>query len=132
MGVLMIRVFFVLSYELLPKSSDSISFKSLLSKMFLSMLFIMLRKAILEQLKKWWNKWVGVSMSWPQMQIGLSEFRRPCLNLCSWRWLRPSLNLVSYLTLFGLWQLKTLLPYERTNFKSLFLKILKFSELHIF
>ena len=74
-------------------------------------------------------------MSWPQLRIGLNESRKPWLNLCSQRWPRPSPSLVSNLTLnltLGLWQLKTLFPEGRTNFKSLFLKIFKFSELCIF
>ena len=74
-------------------------------------------------------------MSWPQLQIGLNEPRKPCLNLCSQRWLRPSLTLVSNLTLnltLGLWQLKALFPEGRTDFKSFFLNIFKFSELCIF
>ena len=69
---------------------------------------------------------------WPQLQIGLSESRKPCLNSCSRRWLRPSLSLVSNLIPLGLWQLKTLFPEERINFKSFFLKINKFSELRVF
>ena len=69
---------------------------------------------------------------WPQLRIGLSESRKPCLNSCSWRWLRPSLSLVSNLIPLGLWQLKTLFPEERINFKSFFLKINKFSELRVF
>ena len=71
-------------------------------------------------------------MSWPQLQIGLSEFSKPCFNLCSWRCLRPRLNLVSYLTPLGLWHLKKLFPEGRTNSKSFFLKIFKFSGLRIF
>ena len=71
-------------------------------------------------------------MFWPQQQIGLIESRKPCLNLCSPRWLRPSLSLVSNLTPLGLWHLKTQFPEGRINFKSFFLKIFKFSELCIF
>ena len=71
-------------------------------------------------------------MSWSQLQIGLSESRKPCLNLCSQRWLRPSLSLASNLTPLGLWHLKTLLPERRINFKSFFVKIFKFSGLLIF
>ena len=62
----------------------------------------------------------------------LSESRKPCLNLCSRRWLRPSLSLVSNLIPLGLWHLKTLSPEGLINFKSFFLKINKFSELRIF
>ena len=61
-----------------------------------------------------------------------SEYWKPCLNLCLRRLLKPSLNLVSNLTLLGLWQLKALLPGGRINFQRLFLKKLKLSELQIF
>ena len=71
-------------------------------------------------------------ISLPQLQIGLSESWKPCLNLCSQRWLKLSLNLVSNLTPLGLWQLKTLFPEGRINFKRLFLKTFKLSELRIF
>ena len=71
-------------------------------------------------------------MSWPRLQVGLSESRKPCLNLCSWRWLRPILSLVSNSIPLGLWNLKTLFPEGRINFKSFFLQINKFSELLIF
>ena len=73
-----------------------------------------------------------VSISLPQLQIGLSVSWKPCLNLCSRKWLKPSLDLVSNLTPLRLWQLKTLLPEGRINFKRLFLKIFKLSELRIF
>ena len=71
-------------------------------------------------------------MSWPQQQTGLSESRKPCFNLCSRRWLRPSLSLVSNLIPLGLWHLKTMFPEGCINFKNFFLKINKFSELRIF
>ena len=64
--------------------------------------------------------------------IGLSESWKLYLNLCSRRWLKPSLNLVNNLTPLGLWQLKTVLPEGRMKFKSVFLKIFKLSELRIF
>ena len=73
-----------------------------------------------------------VSISLPQLQIGLSVSWKPCLNLCSRKWLKPSLDLVSNLTLLRLWQLKTLLPEGRINFKSLFLKMFQLSKLRIF
>ena len=102
--------------------------------MLLSMFLIIFRivNISLEWLEQWRRKWVDVSILWPQLQIGLSESRKPCLNLYSRRWLRPSLSLVSNLIPLGLWHLKTLFPEGHINFKSLFLKINKFSELHIF
>ena len=55
-----------------------------------------------------------------------------CLNLFSVKWLRTSLNLVCNLTPLGLSHLKTLLPEGSMDFKSLFLKIIRSSVLHIF
>ena len=67
-----------------------------------------------------------------KLQIALCESWKPCSNLCSRRWLKPSLNLVSNSTPLGSWQLKTLLPKGRTNFKRPFLKVFKLSELRMF
>ena len=70
-------------------------------------------------------------MSWPQLQIGLSESRKPYLNLCSRRWLKPTLSLVSNLTLLGL--CNWIMTFEKTasrrmyKFQKLFLK-----DIHIF
>ena len=36
-------------------------------------------------------------------QNGLMQFLKLCLNLCSWRWLKPNLNLVNNLRLKGWW-----------------------------
>ena len=47
------------------------------------------------------------------------------LNLCSWRWLSLSHNLVKYLIPFMLWQPNMLFVVGLINFKILFLKILK-------
>ena len=85
-----------------------------------------------KKLGQWRRKWPDVSVSLPQLQIGLSESWKLCLNLCSRRWLKPNLNLVNNLTPLGLWQLKTVLPEGRVKFKSVFLKIFKLSELQIF
>ena len=85
-----------------------------------------------KKLGQWRRKWPDVSVSLPQLQIGLSESWKLCLNLCSRRWLKPNLNLVNNLTPLGLWQLKTVLPEGRMKFKSVFLKIFKLSELQIF
>ena len=47
------------------------------------------------------------------------------LNLCSWRWLSPSRNLVKYWTPFRLWHPNMLFAVGLINFKILFLKILR-------
>ena len=66
-----------------------------------------------------------VSISSPQLQIefGLKVSWKLCLNLCSRRWFKPNLNLVSN------W-----IPFERTYkyFKMLPLKLVKLSELRMF
>ena len=80
--------------------------------MLLSMFLILFRKVdlSLKQLEQWRRKWVDVSIFWQQLQIGLREFRKSCLNLFPRRWLIPSLSLVSNLIPLGLWHLKTLFP----------------------
>ena len=102
--------------------------------MFLSVLPMIFRKVYLsfEKLGYWRRKWADVSISLPQLHIGLSKSWNLCLNLCSRRWLKPNLDLVNNLTPLGLWQLKTVLPEGRMKFKSVFLKIFKLSELRIF
>ena len=94
--------------------------------MLLSIFLIIFRKVnlLLEKLEQWRRKWVDVSTFWSELQIGLSESRKPCLNLCSRRWLRPNLSLVSNLISLRLWHLKTLFPEGSINLKSFFLKIL--------
>ena len=94
--------------------------------MLLSIFLIIFRKVnlLLEKLEQWRRKWVDVSTFWSELQIGLSESRKPCLNLCSRRWLRPNLSLVSNLIYLRLWHLKTLFPEGSINLKSFFLKIL--------
>ena len=77
-------------------------------------------------------QWADVSISLPQLQIGLSQSWKLCLNLCSRRWLKPNLNIVNNLTPLELWQWKTVVPEGRMKFKSLFLKTFKLSELQIF
>ena len=85
-----------------------------------------------EKLGQWRRKWADVSISLPQLQIGLSESWKLCLNLCSRRWLKPNLNLFNNLTPLGLWQLKKVLSEGHEKFKSVFLKIFKLSEFRIF
>ena len=77
------------------------------------------------------KKWQAVSMSKPQLQIGLSESRKPCLNLWSRRWLKPSRNLVRCLIPLVLKQLYVVLGEDLKNFRILFIKILKLSEFRI-
>ena len=66
-----------------------------------------------------------------QMHIGLRVSWKLFLNLCSRRWLRPTLNLVNNWICLGLWQLSTRFWDDHTNFKMLFLKILGLSDFRI-
>ena len=65
----------------------------------------MLWRVRLSLIKKgqWRKKWVADSMSWPQLNKGCTVSWKPCLNLCSLKWLRPSLSLVISLIPLGLW-----------------------------
>ena len=71
-------------------------------------------------------------MSSPQLQTGLRVSWKLCRNLCSRRWLRPSLNLLINLIPLGLWHLKTEFEDGLKNFKILFLKEEKILEFLIF
>ena len=83
------------------------------------------------KLGQWGKKWHVDSISNPQLQIGLSESRKPCLNLCSRRWLNPRRSLVRYLIPLVLKQLCVLLGEGLINFKINFLNILRRSEFRI-
>ena len=71
-------------------------------------------------------------MSSPQLQLGLKVSWKLWRNLCSQRWLRPNLNLIIYLILLGLWQLKIEFEDGLINVKILFLKAEKVLEYLIF
>ena len=64
------------------------------------------------------------STSQPQVKSGFNVSWKLFLNLCSWRWLGPSRNLVKYLIPLRLWQPNMLLAVGLIDFKILFLKIL--------
>ena len=49
-------------------------------------------------------------MSEPQGQIGLRVFKKPCLNLCSLKWIRPTRGLVKEVVPLLLLALCKLLP----------------------
>ena len=69
-----------------------------------------------------------VSISRPQLQRGFRLSWKLSLNLCSRRWLGPSLNIVTNLIPFQLWHWEILLGEGNINFKILFLKTLKLAE----
>ena len=85
-----------------------------------------------KELGQWRRKRADVSISLPQLRIGLIESWKLCLNLCSRRWLKSNLNLVNNLTPLGLWQLKVVLPEGRMKLKSFFLEMLELFELRMF
>ena len=67
-------------------------------------------------------------MSPPHIKIRFIVSLKPCLNLCSLRWRKPGRNLVNSFIPYGLSISKILLGKGLINSKSLFLKILIFSE----
>ena len=68
----------------------------------------------------------------PQLQKGLIESWKLCLNLCSLRWLKPSLSRDRSFIPLGLWQLHVLLADGLMNDRILFLKVAILSEFLIF
>ena len=68
-------------------------------------------------------------MSLPQQQIGFKQSRKLCLNVWSLTWLKPNLSLVITFIPIELWQLKVLLGFGQMNWKMLFLKKARLSEL---
>ena len=77
----------------------------------------------LVNLGQWWKKWLNVSISKPQIQIGLSVSKKLCLILGSLKWVRPSRRQVRKISPFGLLKLKTLLLWGLIKFKIFFLKV---------
>ena len=64
------------------------------------------------------KKQIDVSKFGSQLLIGLSESKKSCLNLCSQKWLRPPLSLVSTWIHLGLWHFKILFTEGRITFKN--------------
>ena len=108
-----------------------------LASVFLKMLGIILsilsRRFCLSLVNfgQWRKKWFNVSISKPQVQIGLSESKKLCLNLCSLKWQRPSWRLVRKSSPFGWLTLKTSLLRGLIKFKIFFLKVEYEGELRI-
>ena len=85
--------------------------------------------AMLHSIQDSGKKWFMDSMSPRQTQMGFIVSLKPCLNFCLLRWLKPRRNLVNCFIPYGLYISKILLDEGLINSKSLFLKILIFSEL---
>ena len=69
------------------------------------------------------------SISLPHSHKEFKVSWNQCLNLCSWRWLRPRRNLFQSLIPRGLWISKILLTQGLMEFRSFFLKKLRLAEL---
>ena len=85
----------------------------------------------LVNLGQWRKKWFNVSISKPQMQIGLSVSKKLCLDLCSLKWLRPTWRRVRKISPFVWLTLKKSLPRGLMKFKTFFLKVEYEGELRI-
>lgn len=59
----------------------------------------------------WTKRELLFSVSLQQSHNGLRVPWKHCLNLCSWRWLKPSRNLVRSLIPYGLWISKILIIF---------------------
>ena len=121
-----------LEYYELPKSVLVIV-ESGWFKILPSILVISLRRVFLSvrKLGQWWRKWHVFSTLQPQVQSEFNVSWKLFLNLCSWRWLSPSRNLVKYLIPFRLWQPNMLFVVSLINFMIFFLKILRLGEFWI-
>ena len=62
------------------------------------------------------------TISWQQLHKGFIVSWKLCLNLCSLKWLRPSLSLVISLIPLGLWQSKEEFGGGRMKLSIFFLK----------
>ena len=124
-----IRVFLTWSNESLPQrwslitdvlqecSLSVINLKTLFMRRYIS--FIKLE----QRSKKWQIVWI----SKPQLQIGLSKFRKASLNFLSHGWLKPVGSVVRWLIPLMLKQLHVLLGDRLINFSKRFLKYTNFS-----
>ena len=79
----------------------------------------------------WRKKWTVDSRSFPQLHKGSTESWKLCLNLCSFKWLKPVLKRVRSFSPNGLFMLKTLLEFSLMKFNKRFLKISREAELRI-
>ena len=115
-----------LEYFGLPNRNVLVIVESVWFKILLSILVILLRRVLLleRKLGQWMRKLHVFLRSQPQVQSGFNVSWMLFLNLCSWRWLSPSQNLVKYLIPFSFWQSSTLFTVGFINFKIFFLKIL--------
>ena len=89
----------------------------------LSSMFLIFWKRVclgMRKLVQWRKKCIVDSISLPHSHKGFKVPWKQCLNLCSWRWLRPRRNLVKSLIPRRLWISKILLAQDRMKFRSFF------------
>ena len=99
-----------------------VSCVSLWDKLLSSMFLIFWKRVCLgmRKLVQWRKKCIVDSISLLHSHKGFKVSWKQCLNLCSWRWLRPRRNLVKSLIPRGLWISKILLAQGRMKFRSRF------------
>ena len=118
-SLLMLEWYFWLPYR-------RVSCVSLWDKVLSSMFLIFWKRVYLGmgKLIHCWErkKYIGDSTSLPHLHKWFKVSWKQCLNLCSWRWLRPRRNLIKSLIPRGLWISKILLARDRMRFRSFFLK----------
>ena len=73
---------------------------------------------------QWRRKWAVDSISFPKVHKGSTESCKLCLNLCSFKWLKPILRRARNVSPDGLFILKTL-TFGLMKFNKSFLKISK-------
>ena len=96
-------------------------------------LFSLLKRVCLWVLKfgQWRKKSTIDSISFPQLHKGFTEYGKLCLNLCSFKWLKPILRRDRGFSPNGLFMLKTFLEFDLIKFNKCFLKMSKEAELRI-
>ena len=100
---------------------------SLWDKMLPSMFLIFWKRVCLGMRKfvQWRKKCISGSISLPYSHKGSKVSWKHCLNLCSWRWLKPRRNLAMSLIPRRLWRSKILLAQGRMKFRNFFLKVVQ-------
>ena len=108
----------------------SVSCVLLWDKMLSSMFLIFWKRVCLgmRRLVQWRKKCIVDSIFLPHSHKGFKVSRKHCRNLCSWRWIRPSRNLVKSLISRGLWISKILLEQGSMKFRDFFLKVWRLVE----
>ena len=97
----------------------------------LSSMLLIFRKRVCQGMTKlvqWKKKCIVDAISLPHSHKGLKVFWTQCLNLCSWRGLRPRRNLVINVISRGLWISRILLAQGCMKFRSFFLKVFSLAE----